>query len=40
LATPAQARELLGLRGREDGALPVDPTRSDVMQSQTAGASR
>jgi 3-keto-5-aminohexanoate cleavage enzyme len=40
VATPAQARELLGLRGRGDGALPADPTRSDAVRHEPAGASR
>ena len=40
VATPAQAREILGLRGRQDGALPVDPTRSDAMQTPTVEAQR
>lgn len=29
-ATPAQAREMLGLRGREAGKTPADPTRPSV----------
>jgi 3-keto-5-aminohexanoate cleavage enzyme len=40
VATPAQAREVLGLRGRRDGALPEDPTRSDAMQTASAGEPR